>query len=184
MKRLFTLMTVCFFLNACGWHDWSTNRKIDKKRAQYQTHHSDDTKGRSHFPKHRADIKQKTFIFDPKATAWAAYDANGNRVKTGRASGGKGFCADVGRPCRTVTGRFKVYSKRGPDCVSNKYPVGEGGAPMPNCMFFHGGYSIHGSYNVPDHNASHGCVRVLPSAAKWLDNNFMQIGTRVVVERY
>ncbi|MCB1827469.1 MAG: L,D-transpeptidase, partial [Coxiellaceae bacterium] len=37
---------------------------------------------------------------------------------------------------------------------------------------------------VPNYNASHGCVRVKPNAAKWLRYNFMTIGTRVVVTSY
>ena len=76
-------------------------------------HHCDDYKGKNYFPSSRPATGKKVVIFDPEATAWAAYDANGNRIKTGRASGGKGFCADIGRSCRTSTGRFSFYSKRG-----------------------------------------------------------------------
>ncbi len=42
-----------------------------------------------------------------------AYDANGNLVQTGSASGGKDYCEDIGRSCHTVTGVYKVYSKNG-----------------------------------------------------------------------
>ncbi len=41
--------------------------------------------------------------------------------------------------------------------------------------------AIHGSNNLPNHNASHGCIRVDPAAARWLYHNFMQVGTRVIV---
>jgi lipoprotein-anchoring transpeptidase ErfK/SrfK len=40
-------------------------------------------------------------------------------------------------------------------------------APMPYSIFFHGGYAIHGSYDI-DHlgsPASHGCVRLHPEDA-------------------
>ena len=85
---------------------------------------------------------------------------------------------------------FKVYRKEGEDCVSNTFPIESdnhevaGGAPMPYCMFFHGGYADHGANAVPEHNASHGCVRIFPSAAQWLNENFMDIGTKVVVLPY
>src|SRR5690606_6847005 len=55
---------------------------------------------------------------------WRAFDHNGVLVKQGRVSGGKNYCPDVKRQCRTVTGTFTVYSKRGAGCKSSKYPVG------------------------------------------------------------
>lgn len=157
----------------------------DYGNVHYTAHHSTDFKGTAHFPSKRVATGRKTFVFDPKATAWAAYDAQGNRVKTGRASGGKDFCEDIGRSCRTVTGSFRVYSKKGSECKSSKYPIETGGgARMPYCMHFHGGYSIHGAYEVPNYNASHGCIRVLPSAARWLNQEFVDVGTRVEVKSY
>lgn len=125
-----------------------------------------------------------TFIFDPKIHMWGAYDANGDLVRTGHASGGRNFCPDINRPCHTPAGTFSVQSKGGPGCKSSIYPIGKGGAPMPYCMFFHRGYAVHGSYDVPNHNASHGCVRVTPSDADWLSHNFMKIGTTVIVRPY
>lgn len=125
-----------------------------------------------------------TFVFDPRRLAWGAYNAAGELIRHGRASGGKGYCADVRRSCRTPRGHFRVHAKRGANCRSSKYPLGRGGAPMPHCMFFHRGYAIHGSPNVPDYNASHGCIRVRPPAAKWLHQNFIRHGTRVIVRPY
>ena len=61
---------------------------------------------------------------------------------------------------------------------------GYGGSPMPYCMFFSKYYAIHGSYHVPNHNASHGCVRIKPNDARWLYNNFMRIGTKVIIKSY
>jgi len=147
-------------------------------------HHTQDKKAENLFPKKISATGKRTFIFDPKLKAWSAYDENGNLVKTGRASGGRGYCPDIHRSCRTPQGKFAVYEKKGEECVSTKFPVGEGGAPMPNCMFFHGGYAIHGSYAVPDYNASHGCIRVLPSAAEWLNQEFIRVGTAVIVRPY
>ena len=179
-----TILIVPFCLTAVACTP-STPIVDDNGNTHYTTHYSADWRGSSHFPVQRKATGRKVFVFDPKATAWAAYDAKGNRVKTGSASGGKAFCEDVGRPCRTVTGRFKVYSKKGAECKSSKYPLEtNGGAKMPYCMHFHGGYSIHGAYEVPNYNASHGCIRVLPSAAKWLNENFVDVGTTVVVKSY
>ena len=183
MKRILVVLPLSLALFGC---QMVSNEMADAStQPVHMMHHSDDTKGQGYFPSQMAATGNKTIIFDPRATAWAAYDRQGNRVKTGRASGGKGFCPDIGRSCRTPTGTFKVYSKKGPDCQSSKYPIETaGGAPMPYCMHFNGGYAMHGSYNVPNHNASHGCVRLLPSAAKWMSENFVDIGTTVIVKPY
>lgn len=144
-----------------------------------------DTKGSAHFPASRPATGRKVFVFDPKSSSWAVYDEQGSRINTGRASGGKGYCPDVGRRCHTVVGRFTVFSKGDSDCISSKFPIEtHGGAPMPYCMHFHPkGYAIHGSPSVPDYNASHGCIRVTPTAARWL-NNYLNVGSTVIVKSY
>lgn len=131
------------------------------------------------------DYGRTTVVFDPKHHTWAAY-LDGKKIKSGRASGGKSYCPDIGRGCRTIVGTFKVISKKGPGCKSSRFPVEtRGGAPMPWCMHFHAkGYAIHGSNDVPNHNASHGCIRVVLADAKWLNQNFVRIGTTVVVLPY
>ncbi len=141
-------------------------------------------KSRSSFPNKRAATGNNVFIFSPASLTWAAYDSNGNLVRSGRGSGGKLWCGDVGRPCRTPAGSYKVYRKGSAACKSNTYPLNVGGAEMPHCMFFSGGYSIHGSADVPNYNASHGCIRVHPSDARWLSQNFVKIGTTVIVGSY
>lgn len=125
-----------------------------------------------------------TFVFSPRSLTWKAINDNGTVVRSGHASGGKGYCRDTGRSCRTPTGTYSVISKGGPGCRSSRYPVGRGGAPMPYCMFFSRYYAIHGSYDVPNYNASHGCIRVEPGDAAWLSHNFVRIGTRVVIKSY
>ncbi len=127
---------------------------------------------------------EKRFIFDPQRLAWGAYDESGELIRFGRASGGNKWCADVGRPCYTSVGEFKIYRKGSASCKSSKYPLPNGGAPIPHCMFFKGGMAIHGSNNVPDHNASHGCIRVLKEDAAWLHSDFLDIGTEVHVKPY
>ena len=125
-----------------------------------------------------------TFVFNPKTMQWKAINSNGKVVRTGHGSAGRGYCPDIHRACRTPTGTFHVISKGGASCKSSRYPVGRGGSPMPYCMYFTTNYAVHGSYEVPNYNASHGCIRIYPSDAKWLYNNFMSIGTTVVVKSY
>ncbi|HRD70071.1 MAG TPA: L,D-transpeptidase [Legionella sp.] len=125
-----------------------------------------------------------TFIFNPNTLSWKAINENGKVIRTGRGSGGKGYCSDIRRGCKTPAGSYRIISKGGAGCRSSRYPVGRGGAPMPYCMFFSKYYAIHGSYDVPNYNASHGCVRVKPGDANWLSKNFIRIGTRVVIKPY
>lgn len=115
---------------------------------------------------------------------WGAYDSAGDLVNSGHISGGKSYCPDIGKPCKTATGTFTVYDKRGAKCKSKIFPVGRGGAPMPYCMFFHQGYAMHGSNSVPNYNASHGCIRMSPSDAKWLSENFVTVGSTKVNVTY
>ncbi|HVT62847.1 MAG TPA: L,D-transpeptidase [Legionellaceae bacterium] len=186
LKKIILVMSLCaVILAGCVQYDESTYITDDYGVVHHTTYYTLDKRGRSYYPMHIKPPGEKLFVFDPKAAAWAAYDAEGNRVMTGAASGGKDICEDVGKPCRTVTGTFRVYNKRGADCKSGEYPVEtEGGAKMPYCMYFFQGFTIHAGYEVPNYNASHGCVRVLPSAAKWLNEQFITIGTRVIILSY
>ncbi len=104
--------------------------------------------------------------------AFGAYNASGDLQYWGPVSGGKGYCPDINRACHTAQGEFSIYRKEGAGCKSTRFPVGRGGAPMPYCMFFHGGFALHGSYDVPGYNASHGCIRLFVNDAKWLNENF------------
>src|SRR3990167_287994 len=137
----------------------------------------------SPFPEHRNTNGKKALVVNLTSQAFGAYDAEGNLVHWGPVSGGRGYCPDVGRSCNTITGHFKIYRKQGEDCKSSKFPVEtRGGAPMPYCMHFHGGFALHGS-TLPGYNASHGCVRLFFNDAKWLNQDFLNIGTPVIVSR-
>ncbi len=185
MKKQLCLVPLCGFLASCVTTDRSVPIVDDAGHVHYTASMEADQKGRFYFPETRPATGKKVFVFDPKATAWAAYDAEGHLVKTGSASGGRDYCEDVGHPCRTVTGTFQVYSKKGEECTSSVYPIEtNGGARMPYCMHFYQGYSIHAAYDVPNYNASHGCIRVLPGAARWLNQDFMNVGTTVIVKPY
>lgn len=186
LKHYFLLgAVVAASLTGCVQFDESTYITDDEGRVHHSAYYTLDRRGRAEFPKQIHPIGEKLFVFDPKVAAWAAYDAQGKRVMTGGASGGKNLCDEDGKPCRTVTGTFKVYNKRGLECKSGEYPVEtKGGTKMPYCMYFFQGYTIHAGYEVPNYNASHGCIRVFPSAAKWLNEQFMTVGTKVIVLSY
>jgi lipoprotein-anchoring transpeptidase ErfK/SrfK len=185
IKQLFFIISLCLSLSACIENDESTYITDDNGKVHHTTHYLRDKRGQNYFPMQIPATGRKRFVFDPKEHAWAAYDVDGQRVMTGSASGGKDICEENGKSCRTVTGTFRVYNKRGINCKSGEYPVEtEGGAKMPYCMYFFQGFSIHAAYDVPAANTSHGCVRVLPSAAKWLNEQFMTLGTVVTVLSY
>lgn len=130
------------------------------------------------------DHLNAVFIYNPRTLHWKAINAQGVVVREGRGSAGRGYCPDIHRSCHTPVGTFHVLSKGGANCRSSRYPVGRGGAPMPYCMFFSKNYAIHGSPDVPNYNASHGCIRVRPNDAHWLNYNFMKIGTTVIINPY
>ncbi len=61
-------------------------------------------------------------------------------------------------------------------------------SPMPHSIFFHGGYAIHGSYEISRLGgpASHGCVRLAPGHARTFYNMVRATGmsnTRIVIQR-
>lgn len=135
----------------------------------------------SPFPDHVDTNSQKMVVISLSLQAFAAYDQEGYLVHWGPISGGKGWCPDINRACKTTTGDFKVIEKKGAKCFSKRFPVETaGGAPMPYCMFFFEGFALHAS-TLPGFNASHGCVRMFKEDAKWLNEDFVNVGTRVIV---
>jgi hypothetical protein len=158
-------------INVQAWRE-----HVRAKQIRYEMEHTLD---RAPFPSKIAG--SNVIKVDLNKLAWGAYNDQGNLVKWGNASGGKGFCDDIGKACKTVTGTFTIYSKKGSACKSNLFPLPRGGAPMPYCMHFQGGYALHGG-NVPDFNASHGCIRVPVNEAQWLNQHFVRVGkTRVMI---
>ncbi len=92
------------------------------------------------------------------------------RVSTGRAGYG------------TPNGHFRPQ-RLARNWFSKKYY----NSPMPHSIFFHGGFAIHGSYEISRLGgpASHGCVRLHPSNASTLYALVQNEGpgnTRIVVE--
>lgn len=133
------------------------------------------------FSHSRATGGRETLLISQSKLAWGAYDKTGKLINWGPMSGGRNYCPDVKRACKTVNGNFSVFKIKDENCKSKTYPLGEGGAAMPYCMFFHEGYAIHGGYKLPGYHDSHGCVRTYVKDAKWLNKNFIKLGTRVIV---
>ncbi|MDP1730550.1 MAG: L,D-transpeptidase [Devosia sp.] len=89
-------------------------------------------------------------------------------VSTGR----KGYSTPAGR-YQPIRMHKKWYSR--------KYD----NAPMPNAIFFHRGYAIHGTTEIKrlGRVASHGCVRLHPDNAATLFALVKQMGTENTVIR-
>lgn len=136
----------------------------------------------SPFPAHFNTRGEKLILVDLHLFAFGAYDAQGQLLYWGPASSGAEKCADVDASCKTATGDFRIFRMQGEDCTSNEYPLEtDGGAPMPYCLFFHGGIALHASTLSGFINRSGGCVRLFYDDAKWLYEDFAKVGTRVVV---
>ena len=138
----------------------------------------------SRLPRNIPAPGERLIIINPRNHVWGAYTAGGKLIRAGLATAGARWCSDLGRPCRTKTGVFRIYSLGGSDCISSKFPIGEGGAPMPYCMFFNGGQGLHGSEHLAEANISHGCVRVSVNDAEWIRYNFAQHGTKIIIKSY
>ena len=127
------------------------------------------------------DDHEKQIIVDQDKLAWGAYNERGRLVNWGPIASGRDRCPDSANACLTLTGSYRFFSKENEKCKSDIFPIGKGGAPMPYCMYYHKGFALHGSADMPGYRASHGCVRLFTRDAKWLNEEFVQVGTKVVV---
>jgi len=170
-------LTSCSASRDAGYHGYS--------QVGYRGY-SPYTNYGSRLPDRLDTAGNKVIYVDPNAHAWGAYDADGNLVKSGLATAGGDWCDDIDKPCRTDAGKFRIQSLGGPECISKKYPVPNGGGLMPYCMFFNNGQALHGSPDntVVEANLSHGCVRMRIPDAEWLRYNFASVGTSVIVQPY
>lgn len=136
---------------------------------------------------------ERLVIVDPMRLAWGAYDTDGTLVRWGPASSGSDYCRDLDEACQTRAGTFRIYSLGSSDCISHKFPLPDGGAPMPYCMYFNNGQALHGEPDgLPGYNASHGCVRLYVNDAEWLRYDFVEDanesndyrGTKIIIGSY
>lgn len=159
---------------------------LAQSRHRHHRHRGggDDDSGPRSVPSRMSTGGESEFVFFPRARMWGAYTASGNLVNSGVANGGNSYCPDLHRSCFSPRGTFRIHDKGGSDCRSTKFPLGRGGAPMPYCMYFHGGYAIHGYPHLTSSNVSHGCIRISTDSARWLSNSFLHVGSKVVVVGY
>ena len=101
----------------------------------------------------RAEVDIVIDVSDQRMYVETPFDFYEWDVSTGR----KGFS--------TPRGIYQPYLLK-PMHYSSKYE----NAPMPNSIFFHGGYAIHATEAINNlgRPASHGCVRLHPQNARWL----------------
>ena len=175
------------------YYSSSQPKKTSSQKSKKQYSGKTSSSGGS-MPAQITSYGEKVIIVNPSIHAWGAYSASGMLLRSGVATSGSSWCADIQRPCRTKVGHFRIYSLGSAGCRSSKYPRPRGGAPMPYCMFFNGGQAIHGSPagRVVAANLSHGCVRVHVPDAQWLRFQFVEgpnannryRGTKVVIMSY
>lgn len=190
LKQILCVTACCsiaVFLNAC-----STTRSADNNYSSISSKQTEEleiepAKSRPDYamrlPQH-INTRERTILVDPNVHAWGAYDANGNLIRAGLATAGDDWCEDIGRPCRTKAGTFRIFSLGSESCKSSIYPLPKGGAPMPYCMFFNGNQGLHGSPWAVEGNVSHGCVRMKVNDAEWVRFQFARPGTKVIVRPY
>ena len=137
----------------------------------------------SPMPLYRNTAHVKEVVVDLKKHAFGAYNAQGQLVSWGPIASGRAVCpVRTHRSCATRPGSFAVFKKRGVSCYSRTYPLKtKGGAPMPYCMFFDGGRALHASRLMGFVNQSRGCVGMFVEDAKWLNEKFVEMRTKVVV---
>lgn len=105
-------------------------------------------------------------IMDAKADVFITVDKSTQRMYVETPTDSFEWNVSTARPgYHTPTGDFQPYLLESMH-YSSKYD----NAPMPNSIFFHGGYAIHATYDVKHlgRPASHGCIRLSPQNAKWL----------------
>jgi L,D-transpeptidase ErfK/SrfK len=158
-----------------GYRDWLVVPR-DMKNLNYMKY--------APFPQQIKPPHEREIIINLKKFAFAAYGPGGALVYWGPAAGGKKWCKKLHRTCVSAAGTFRLKRIKGPDCVSNKYPLkSNGGAPMPWCMHYYRGFAIHGSTLMGFVNMSRGCIRLFYDDAMWLNTQFAKVGTKVIVKR-
>jgi hypothetical protein len=175
-NKIFLLSLLSLALSSCATYQDGYSGYSSSFRSNYA----------SRIPDHMNTGGQKLILIDPVVHVWGAYNAEGNLVHAGLATAGGNWCPDIGRPCRTDVGTFRINSLGDGECISRIYPRPNGGGLMPYCMFFSGGQALHGSPDetVIEDNVSHGCVRMRIPDAEWLRYNFATAGTKVIIRPY
>lgn len=137
----------------------------------------------SPLPPHWNTHGKKAIVISLSKFAFGAYDTTGKLLYWGPVSSGQEVCPALDGNCKTAMGTFKIFKIGDENCISHQYPLEtEGGAPMPYCMYFHGGMAVHTSTLSGFINRSGGCIRLFDEDAQWLNKVFAKMGTTVIVE--
>ena len=142
-SRYVRTMLMVFPLMLSGCAHYSGGSSYDSPYASYDPPY-DSSSYASRLPQ-QVSPGEKLVLVDPTSHAWGAYGRDGKLVRGGIATAGGNWCPDIGRPCRTSIGTFRVQAMGDGDCVSKIYPRPHGGGLMPYCMYFHNGMAMHGS---------------------------------------
>jgi lipoprotein-anchoring transpeptidase ErfK/SrfK len=131
--------------------------------------------------------KEQTILVNLSKFEWTAYDYDGKIVNSGQASGGRRWCEDIKKGCKTPYGFFYVINKRGPHYRSPLYPLNKKiKAPMFWAVRFSWfGPSFHQSndnWNIKKHQ-SHGCIHLKKNDAWWI-NLFSNSLTKIIILPY
>ena len=119
--------------------------------------------------------KQLLFIVSEGQTQWIINTSTGSEVPYEEPDQNSPGKVQVGDSV-TRTGQFKVYREREEGWWEGD--LGEIYRPK----YFDGGIALHGSYNIPDYPASHGCVRLSIPAMDWIwETGIIPRGTPVWV---
>jgi L,D-transpeptidase ErfK/SrfK len=181
-KRIYTALFVFSLLCPLGSYAQSY---YEISGSPYATHDAP-------LPEHIKPPAEKLIVVDPSEHVWGAYSPKGKLIRWGIATAGADYCADLNTACRTKSGSFRIHSLGNGNCVSSKFPLPGGGAPMPYCMYFNGSQALHGSNDVEYDNVSHGCIRVHIDDAEWLRYHFVEgpnllngyRGTKMLIKSY
>ncbi len=106
-----------------------------------------------------------TFVFNPNTLTWKAINENGKVIRTGKVSGGRKYCADIHRGCKTPAGVYYVHSKVFITAVLAAIR-GTGRWLLCPIACFSVAITPFMGLMFTNYNASHGCVRVKPRDAK------------------
>ncbi len=119
--------------------------------------------------------KQLLFIVQDGSTVWILNTSTGSEQPYEEADQNSPGEVQIGDSV-TRTGQFRVNREREEGWWEGD--LGEIYRPK----YFDGGIALHGSYNVPDYPASHGCVRLSIPAMDWIwESGIVPNGTPVWV---
>lgn len=119
--------------------------------------------------------KQLVFIVQDGVTQWILNTSTGSEVPYEEPDQNSPGEVQIGDSV-TRTGQFRVNREREEGWWEGD--LGEIYRPK----YFDGGIALHGSYNVPDYPASHGCVRLSIPAMDWIwESGIIPMGTPVWV---